>query len=261
MIDNYHKRVLILAVRAGEMMMKAGAEIYRVEDTITRICKACGITYVDVFATPTGIFVTLDEGSRDSDVFTYIKRIKGSETNLTTISELNRFSREFAATDLSVESGMDILDDLSGKKKYPRMLRLLASALVAAAFCMLFGGTPLDFMLAFIIGMVSYAFARFLDIFEVNFFIRGFLCTFMATLMALFAHGIEFATNTNSIIIGVLMIFVPGVAITNSLRDFISGDMVSGLARLAETVIIAVSLAAGAGLMLEIWSFMGGAII
>ena len=36
MIDKYHKRVLILAVRAGEMMMKAGAEIYRVEDTITR---------------------------------------------------------------------------------------------------------------------------------------------------------------------------------------------------------------------------------
>ena len=260
MIDKNHKRILILAVRAGEMMMKAGAEIYRVEDTITRICKACGITYVDVFATPTGIFVTLDEGSRDSDVFTYIKRIKGSETNLTTISELNRFSREFATTDLSVESGMDRLDELSENKKYPRTVRLLAAALVAAAFSMLFGGTPMDFLLAFVIGMETYAFARFLDIFEVNFFIRGFLCTFTATFLSLSAYGMGFASNPNSIIIGVLMIFVPGVAITNSLRDFISGDMVSGLARFAETIMIAVSLAAGVGLMLEIWSAMGGAI-
>ena len=44
----------MLAIRAGTIMMKSGAEIYRVEDTIERICKACGIEYVNVFATPTG---------------------------------------------------------------------------------------------------------------------------------------------------------------------------------------------------------------
>ena len=54
MINQFQKRILILAVRAGELMMKSGAEIYRVEDTITRICKAGRISYVDVFATPTG---------------------------------------------------------------------------------------------------------------------------------------------------------------------------------------------------------------
>ena len=51
------KDILLLAMRAGNIMMKSGAEIYRVEDTIERICKSCGIEDVDVFATPTGIFM------------------------------------------------------------------------------------------------------------------------------------------------------------------------------------------------------------
>ena len=64
----------------------------------------------------------------------------------------------------------------------------------------------------------------------------------------------------SSIIIGTLMIFVPGVAITNSIRDFLSGDMLSGVARLTEALVVGVSLAAGAGLMLELWSMLGGVI-
>ena len=57
------------------------------------------------------------------------------------------------------------------------------------------------------------------------------------------------------------MIFVPGVAITNSIRDFLSGDMLSGLARMTEAVLTAISLAAGAGVVLKLWSYMGGAVL
>ena len=56
-----------MAVRAGEIMLASGAEVYRVEDTITRICKACRIDHVEIFATPTGIFVSLDDGDRGDD--------------------------------------------------------------------------------------------------------------------------------------------------------------------------------------------------
>ena len=116
MINPLHKKVLILAVRAGEIMMKSGAEIYRVEDTIERICKACKIPYVEVFAMQTGIFVSLDSGDDNSDMYTYIKRIRGGgDTDLTKISEINRFSREFTTTDLSVDAGMK---RLKGNRSY-----------------------------------------------------------------------------------------------------------------------------------------------
>ena len=89
MEKKHQKMILILAVRAGEIMMKAGAEIYRVEDTIERICKACGIDHVDVFAMPTGIFITMDKGVDADDTYTYIRRIKSSETDLNKISRVN----------------------------------------------------------------------------------------------------------------------------------------------------------------------------
>ena len=79
------KKILLLAVRAGEIMMKSGAEIYRVEETITRICKACKIDNVEVFAMPTGIFVTLDNDVAGDNVSTYISRIHSSETDLNKI--------------------------------------------------------------------------------------------------------------------------------------------------------------------------------
>ncbi len=258
MLHQFQKRILILAVRAGEIMMKSGAEIYRVEDTITRICKAGNISYVDVFATPTGIFVTMDEGSRDSEVFTYVRRIKNSKTDLTKISDVNRFSREFTTTDLSVDEGMNILTEIEKKPSYPLWLQIAGAAIIASFFCGLLGGSPKDFIAAFVIGAFSYSLSLLLNLAELNFFIRGFCCCFFATFLALLAAALGLAPSYGDTIIGVMMIFVPGVAITNSMRDFLSGDMVSGLARTAEAVIIAFSLATGAGLMLKLWTMMGG---
>lgn len=258
MIEAKQKKILILAVRAGELMMKSGAEIYRVEDTVTRICKACGIHYVEVFAMQTGIFVSMDTGDEDSDMYTYIKRIKGSETDLTKISELNRFSREFTTTDLSVEDGMEHLKKIHHIEPLPFPVRLLGAALVASFFSLLFGGEVLDFCFAALIGAASYLVSRVLSLYSINFFIRGFCCCALAAFLALSVASAVSGTNYNAIIIGALMIFVPGVAITNSIRDFLSGDMLSGLARATEAILIAISLAAGAGMVLKFWYSVGG---
>lgn len=244
-------------------MMKSGAEIYRVEDTIERICKACRIPYVDVFATQTGgIFVSLDSGGDKSDMFTYIKRIKGSgDTDLTKISEINRFSREFTTTDLSVEEGMKRLKEIDHIKPMPFAIRLLGAALVASFFSLIFGGNILDFICAFFIGGFSYLLSGFLGRYSINYFIRGLCCCAAAAFLALLAAAAIPGADYSAIIIGTLMIFVPGVAITNSIRDFLSGDMLSGLARATEAFIIAISLAVGAGLVLTLWYSVGGVFI
>ena len=262
MIDLFQKKVLILAVRAGEIMMTSGAEIYRVEDTIERICKACKINYVEVFAMQTGIFVSLDSGADDSDMYTYIKRIKGGgDTDLMKISEINQFSREFTTTSLSVEDGMKRLKEIDHIKPLPFTIRLLGAALVASFFALLFEGNVFDFLCAFLIGSVSYLLSRFLSMYSIHYFIRGFCCCAVAAFLALVASSAVPHANYNPIIIGTLMIFVPGVAITNSIRDFLSGDMLSGLARATEAFVIAISLAAGAGVVLKLWYILGGAFL
>lgn len=262
MINPMQKKVMILAVRAGEIMMKSGAEIYRVEDTIERICKACRIPYVEVFATPTGIFISLDSGDDNSDIFTYVKRMRGGgDTDLTKISEINRFSREFTTTSLSIDEGLKRMKEIDHIQRPPLVVRLLGAALVASFFSLLFGGNALDFLCAFFIGGGSYLLSRLLCKYEINYFIRGFCCCAAAAILARSATLVIASTDYNSIIIGALMIFVPGVAITNSIRDFLSGDMLSGLARATEAILIAISLAAGAGVVLKLWPVLGGVFI
>lgn len=253
------KKVLILALRAGELMMKSGAEAYRVEDTITRICKACKIPYVEVFATPTGVFLSLDEGSADSDMHTFIKRIKGSSIDLEKISQINHFSREFASTDLSIDAGLDILRSISGIKPYHLILRVLGAALVSSFFALIFQGNLSDFFCSFFIGACSYTLSVFLDRIETNLFIRGFCCCAAATLLALAMFSVGLGSNLNSVIIGSIMIFLPGVALTNAVRDTLAGDMLSGATKGIEAFIIAISLASGVGVSIKLWTILGGA--
>ena len=255
------KLILLLAVKAGEIMMKAGAEIYRVEDTITRICKACGIESVDVFAMPTGIFVTLDNGDEEDSTHTYVRRINSSETDLNKISRVNDFSRTFTTTDMTVEEGMEVLDEIEKERKYPVGVRVACASLAAGSFSVLFGGNAIDFCLAFIIGAFCYAMSRALSHLDINFFIRGLCCCAAAAFSALIAAASIGSADYDMIIAGCIMLFVPGVAITNSIRDFLSGDMVSGLGRMAEAFLTAVSLAVGAGIVLKFWDVFGGIVL
>lgn len=261
MINAYHKKILMLAIYAGEIMMKNGAEIYRVEDTMTRICRACHINYVEVFATPTGIFVSLDKGDAEDDTQTYIKRIKGTSTDLNKISMVNEFSRKFTTTDLSIDEGMKILKNIDNQTPYPIWLRLLGASMVASCFCAIFGGNMIDFCIAFAAGILCYAFSRFLAKYDTNFFIQGFCCCTVAAFIAMLASTTIPTASYQTIISGVIMIFVPGVAITNAIRDFLSGETLAGVTRLTEAVLTAVSLAAGAGVVIKLWGIFGGAVI
>lgn len=259
MTKQMQKKIIILAMFAGEIMMKNGAEIYRVEDTISRICKACRIPFVEVFVTPTGMFLSVDNG-KDGEMMTYLKRIKGTKTDLGKISETNQFSRDFVATDLSVDEGMEWLKKISHSKPYPLWVRTLIGAISCACFSIMFDGSWADFSAAFLVGAASYLFSLCFDFLETNYFIKGFCCTAFATVSALICVSVGIGQSYGPVIIGALMLFVPGVAITNSIRDFLNGDMLSGLARMAEAFCIAVSLGAGAGIVLRTWIMLGGVL-
>ena len=255
------KKILLLAVQAGEIMMRSGAEISRVEETIARVCKACHIDNVEVFAMPTGIFVTLDNDTLSEGVSTYIRRIRSSETDLNKISLVNQFSREFTTTSMTIEEGMERLVEIEQKKRYHFVVRLLAASVCAACFAVIFGGNMVDFACAFFTGAICYTFSRFLEKYDLNFFIRGLCSCALATFIALVAASTIPDANYGAVIGGTIMLFVPGVPITNSIRDFLTGDMLAGLTRMVEAVLIAVSLAAGTGIVLKLWNVIGGVIL
>ena len=259
MIDK--KKTLVLALYAPEIMLKNGGETYRVEDTIIRICKAANISYVEAFVTPTGIFISVDEGKKDEYVFSFIKRIKNRTIDLDKVSQVNDFSRRFTTTDLTIEEGMEILRKIDRAPKYNKYLRLLGAGVSSAFFAFMLQSTIYDFISSFLIGMCVYLSVAFVENLQSNLFIQNLIGGSVASLLAILAVYMHLGTNIDKIVISSIMFLLPGVAITNAVRDSISGDLLSGLARAAEAFIIAISVAVGAGLVIKIWVQLFGGIL
>lgn len=259
MSSTIEKQVLMLALQAGEIMLISGSEIYRVEDTVTRICKAYGISYVEVFVTTTGIFMTLDSGGVNKP-YTIIKRIKGISIDLDKISLINNLSRDLAINPIPIEEARHILNDIAREEKYMFPLQILGGAIVASFFTLMLGAGYREFLCSIFIGAAGYSLAHFLDIHNFNRFFRNFtVCAFIAV-SALVFSATGLAQNTDALIVGPLMIFLPGLAFTNAMRDSLAGDLLAGGARAMEAGLIAISIAFGVGFIIFIWINAGGAI-
>ena len=63
-----------------------------------------------------------------------------------------------------------------------------------------------------------------------------------------------FALSQDKMIIGMLMNLVPGIALTNAMREFIAADLISGMIKFAEAVVTAIGIAIGVVVSLAIFT-------
>lgn len=240
--------VLEAAVEAGRIILESGGETYRVEETILRICRAFGIAQADCFVTPTGIIATAkDETGRD---ITLVKSIFTRTVNLDKISCVNDLSRHIAnkGTELSeVNKRLREIDSAAG---YGAAVTLPASAIGAGIFTLLFGGDLRDAAVALVCGFLIQVMILFQKRIGVNDFFVNVTGGAAAAAVAVAAHRLGLAAHLNVIVIGSIMLLVPGMAILNAIRDTIAGDLLSGVSRAAEAMLIAAAIAVGTGLVM-----------
>lgn len=249
------EKILDMAVSAGSILLRFGAETYRVEDTIDRICKSYGLI-CQAFVLPTGIIVSV-EGNQG--VSTICKRIPSRSVDLTKISYLNDLSRRIEKNTPSYEEVMNELSKILECKKYSNITIVICYALTAFVYVLIFGGSLYDAIsvlpVGTILGLMKPIFSKGSSFPFIEYFVGGFIAgLFSLTVGILFSQ-----TNPYIILIGAVINMVPGVALTNGIRDLLHGDSVSGLARLGEALMVVAVIAAGTGIGLSIW-FMGGKI-
>jgi len=98
---------------------------------------------------PTGIFISVDEGKNDNNIFSFIKRIKNRTIDLDKVSKVNDFSRQFTMTDMTIDEGMNILKKIDRTAKYNRYLRIIGAGIASAFFGLLLQSTINDFFSSF----------------------------------------------------------------------------------------------------------------
>lgn len=236
----------------GELLLKNGAETSRVEDTIKRVCLRAGFTESEVLAFPTGIIIN---GKHSDTRLTRAKRIQSRDINLTVVSEVNDISRQFAAGRITLTEGLTRIHALeSTSAGNPGSLWITAAgALASAAATVLLGGSWTDFIPALlatvlvriIVGVTAFNLAYIFQLYAAGLF---------AGLIGSLFVRYNFGQHLDKIVVGALLPLVPGVALTNAVRDFIYGDLLSGTLRMVEALLIAAALAGGAGFALALYS-------
>lgn len=234
---------LTAALTIGERLLVCGAEVSRVEDTIRRICRAYGAVRVDVFTITSSIVVTAFGAG--GVPYTQTRRIAGQAFDLTALSELNALSRRICAARPDTAEVDAALARIDALPHYCFGALLLVYALISASFSLFFGGTPRDALIAAGIGVGLKLMQAGLQRLAVNPLISVLLCSIAGGFGAWLAVTAGLADSIGGISIGNVMLLIPGIALTNSIRDMFSGDTISGLLRFTEALVFSVAIAWG----------------
>lgn len=212
------------ALEIGAKMIENGAEINRVEDTITRILNAGNLNNTSVFCINSIIII-----SSENNV--YIKRIRRNDLNLFNIEQLNSQSRCFC-------SGEKYIDK---KNTYSFFAKIISMFFATGSFCIYFGGNLYDAVLAGIVGLIVSYIKPIIN--------AGFAKTFCDSVIAGILSYLPTFVLTNihpdKIMIGTIMLFIPGLTVGNAMRDIMNSDILSGIIELIDAIFIALSIALG----------------
>ncbi|MFD2044465.1 threonine/serine exporter family protein [Ornithinibacillus salinisoli] len=226
---------------AGKIMLECSAETYRVEDTMDRIARAFDIANPQSYATPTGINFSVDRAEAAN-----FMRIAKRTTDLYKIAEVNRISRMITANELTLDEALESLKRLESKSLfYSHKIQILAAALVSGCFTIMFGGTWTDFLPAFIAGGLGFAGMLGVERFVEIRFIAEFFASLIIGLTAWVFITTGLGMELDKIIIGAVMPLVPGLHITNAVRDLMAGHLVAGVSKGVEAILTAFAIGAG----------------
>ena len=224
------EEVLTCAINIGEQLLVSGAEISRVEDTIRRICNAYGIRQSHIFSIASCIIVTLE--TKERKWITQTRRILSYGTDMWKLDRLNDLSRRICAT----QPSFAVID-----QEYEQILK----GPTAGAFAIFFGGNLWDGFASLFVGALIRVTLYALSAIKLKAIFSNILCSLISGMACILVCYLGIGQHVEMIMIGNIMLLIPGVLMTNSFRDFISGDMISGLLHFSEAMITAVCVAAG----------------
>ena len=232
-----------LAAQVGHGLAISGAETFRVEDTIRRILRAYGIE-CEVFAIPNCLTISFE--AANGKPLTIMKRIGFHGNDLDAVEQFNALSRRICRETPEVEVAVQWLEETQAAcRRYSLPVYYLGHYLGAFGYCFVFGGTLRDSLWAGLLGLIIGLVNGFLNRLEENPFFRTIAASFFMAAPAYLAASLGWMDSVDSSIIGALMILVPGLLITNSMRDIIYGDTNSGINRIVQVLLSAFAIALG----------------
>lgn len=256
--QNRTNAVLHLTTDIGQIILENGGETYRAQETMNRLAKAYGMTEWSHFVVPTGIMTTLSDS--EGNTLSLNRVITHRTINLEKVAAANVIARRLETSPTDPESARTELRQLESVTGLPLPASLFFSGVIASFFTLVFGGHGREFMVSFITGAAIRGLHTLCCRAGFGDFFANAVGGLTAALLALLSVSIGFTASHDAIIIGAIMLLVPGLSLVNAIRDTIAGDILSGTSRAVEAFVLSLGIALGAGVMLKIWFFFHGGI-
>lgn len=251
-----YSALLDLATDLGYELAMCGAETFRIEESINRILSTYGVSS-EVFAIPNCLIVSIE--TPEGKPMTRMRRIGYHGNDLDGVECFNAICRAICNRKPPLDEAREWLNSSHLiRRNYILPLYLLGNVLGAYGFAFFFGGDLLDACLAGVCGLVLGLIGRFMGTMKTNPFFKTITSSFIMALIAYGLAGMGVTHNVDTVIIGSLMILVPGLLFTNAMRDIIYGDTNSGVNRIVQVLLIAMAIALGTaaawGVTADIWT-------
>ncbi len=250
------EKSLDIIMEIGEQMLISGAEISRIEESVLRLGEAFGAKRTDAFIITSNMEVSLHDQNGNS--YTQTRRVSNIGTDIEKLHRLNSLIRAICSGLITQEKIEEKLNKIKASKPYSFRTITLAYGLISGAFTLFFGGGIIEALCSVVIGFVLSFIVKFTEIGALNKIFAKFFCSFTGTLLAFVCLKLGIVSTVDHIIIGNIMLIIPGVGLTVAIRDLFVGDNLSGALRSIEVVLFALAIAGGYFLSAGI---MGGAAI
>ncbi|HEX2934449.1 MAG TPA: threonine/serine exporter family protein [Bacteroidales bacterium] len=233
----------VLLLEIGALLMSSGASSNRVRLTIDRVAQSFDLE-TEMLITNRALMLTVTD-QENKEFFSKVKRTSPHGVNFRLVSGISRMSWRVVDEKWEITRIWDELDRLKSLPHYPRMIVLTMVALAGASFCRLFGGSWTEMIIAFV-ATITGLFVR-QETVKMQF--NPYVCVFFASLTASLIAGLGMKLGwgespENAFATSVLFL-IPGVPLINTFTDIIDGNVLNGIVRLINSLMIAFCIALG----------------
>ena len=210
-----YERIVQGILDIGEAMIRCGAENFRLQDSLYRICRSYGFVKYDIFVIPSNIQITAE--TPEGQIITQIRLVEIGECDFDKLDYLNNLCRKVCKEKPDAKEMRRQFEEVMGRPEQKWYTHYAAGILGGTGFAVFFGCDIRDAIIAVIVSIVIVAAGNWLAEREKNLMAYNLILSFIAEMIILLSVKFGFADHEERIMIGIVMLLISGLSTTNGI--------------------------------------------
>ena len=245
-----YQRILEGILDIGEAMLCSGAENFRLDDTMYRMCKSYGFKRYDVFVIPSNIQITVE--TPEGEILTQIRHIESTGINYDRLDYMNNLARYVCAHTPDARELHRRYLEVMARKQQPLWVTYLAGVMGGTGFAVFFGCGLTDAVVAVLVSLMIVSVGDWLGKREDNLLIYNLILAFLSETVIIGMDFLGIGTHPDRIMIGIVMLLISALSTTNGIREILQRDFLSGLINIMNSVLGAAGIAFGIAIAMQL---------